>query len=641
MSVTTTINYDNAANFTFDANKVEIVSNKAQLKPQEGAIVKTQTFDSSTGFSFDVARAEFVNGQVRHLEQLATAIYAADFSTDANINWGPGTSTGTLANGAAISGGKLDLSDSGAPVAERKRLDFDGDNLTDYNGFNAMRGSVRFRYTPTYMGQPPQIIHIYNECKAIGDVANQVFLRHTNQRRLQFRMYAADGLTQIFNDDSYQWIQTLDQEYEFLIVWDLTDADINNWYASIYVDGTRVTHLNSGATDFDNTDARGTDIAAIRIGVDYFNPPSQSSLDRSDFELRGLVRYNTAIETGASYVTGYTIPSAQYLETAVQLPAFTQTNPGTFTTLDDFTTTEVGTPRYTVKVDSGNFQYWNGSAWVDSDSTYAQASTASDVDTNIPTLTASGSSSITVQIHFSGGNSGSNVSNLQLDITGGIAYPTDDPAITVASATSVDAISAFSSAETAAGSDSITWILTANGTDRYWDGAAWSTSNGTVAQSNTATVVNANIASFDASAGIDVKWKALLSSDDGTTTPDITSLTFTYDFFVQEPDAISECIVYGWEDDVTGEAIEGATVKATVTTPFFHGNRRIVAFRKETTTNSTGYWELSLIETASVSQDIQITIETPNGSSGIIRKVYSIEVPNQTSAAFSTIASTQ
>jgi len=215
-----------------------------------------------------------------------------------------------------------------------------------------------------------------------------------------------------------------------------------------------------------------------------------------------------------------------------------------------------------------------------------------------------------------------------------VLYFADNPTIETATAQAVDGVETLVIVDTVSGSDLVKFTLTVDGVDKYWTGAAWATADGTFAQSNTEAEMNTNVSSLDLSAGANVKWKAFLHSEDSSSRPTITSLTYTYDFFVTAPTALQECVVYGTLIDPEGEGISGATVEAIVKTDIFNGGFQVMKSQGDTTTNSVGYWELSLVETVTVGGKITIRFETVDTVNGGKFTEIDIGIPNQVSAAF-------
>lgn len=153
----------------------------------------------------------------------------------------------------------------------------------------------------------------------------------------------------------------------------------------------------------------------------------------------------------------------------------------------------------------------------------------------------------------------------------------------------LEALETFSSVETLPGTDEIKFILQVDLTDFYHDGGSWVPSNGTFAQSNTAVEINTNAAALGTNKPLRVK--ALLKSADGTTTPTLTSVTFSFDFFSLASD-IKKCVVFGFVFDGCNP-VGGAdiTFKAD---PYFDTQNNLVNINEEVSTASTGFFEITL-----------------------------------------------
>lgn len=617
MAVSTTVDFNNSANFTFDSTKVDFPGSVAQLALESVAADFTQTFTSDSGFTYDNTKASFTGSQVQQLDlRAADAIWAANFNLGFDSNWNSsgGTVTPTQVGTPTIVSDKLDCTGGG-----NNGLIYADATLSGA----ANKGAIKFKYTAGYTTTTTGNVGTIALLPSSGN-NNRLLLRHnrTNGRML-VDLYDSTGTpiasVGTSSGDFGVWNTVSGTTYEVEFNW---DGVAGTMY--FLVDGVLIGSQSPGAF------TRGGTATNLYVGAN----PTYASADAT---FDDVLVFND-IQHTSGYTPGYTVSDYVYESSNVTLPAFTYSGVGTLLTYNSLTTVQTSTPRYTIQSDSGSFKYWNGSAWVASDGTYAQANTQADMSANLSALTdASGAASATVRVHFTGTNTQAAVDNLVLNHNGQNNYYTDDPPVTQVSGIEVDDITSFSAVTSASGSDTVTFIMNANGVDKYWDGAAWSNSDGSVAQSNTAADVNANIDSFDFSAGVTVKWKTLLHSDDGTTTPTVTSITFVYDFFTSKPGAINECILYGWEEDLEGVAVEGATVRVTLLTPFFHGNRRFSALRKETTTDSTGYWEISVIETATISTTVIVQIESADGSGGVNVKSYTITVPDAVSASLASL----
>lgn len=219
-------------------------------------------------------------------------------------------------------------------------------------------------------------------------------------------------------------------------------------------------------------------------------------------------------------------------------------------------------------------------------------------------------------------------------------YSTNNPNLLLNSPISMDELDAYAENKTVAGADQIKYTLCLDGVDKYWDGAAWSNSDGTYAQANLASEIETNKATFPVSSGGDVKVRAFLHSDTGTTLPTLTSVTLDYDFFVSDPAPIPECIVYTFLKDQEGDPIENAKFRCINKSQFFHSDHNIGKFEVEALTNDLGYAELSLIETASVLEDFdfEMVYTDPLTGNKITDKFPEVIVPNSTSKNLDDIA---
>lgn len=601
MSLTQTINYDVAGNFTFDSTRVQVAANKASLKLGNNAgLLFTQNFASDSGFTYDNAKAEFATGLVRQFDQRpANATFGATFATSINGSWGNGDLTGTANNGAAISGGKLDLTGGG-----NKYVTFDGiDNVSTLTAV----GTVRFRFSPNYNGSP---------------VDSQIFLtlrdsQNPNNSLIQLFHASNGSFFLLFNDDTGSnqlsnsvspYVAVSGEEIEVEMSWDLNTGKVRFFGQGFLV------------ADIDTTFSRSNPIDTIQIGD-----------TGSNFSMRDLVFFSTVQHT-ANYTAGeYTLPAGAYVESAVVLPAFTYPGPGSVQAFSDFSATIAGSPRFIL-----DGKYWNGSNWVVSNNTYAQATTYANAQANIALLAPV--SPLVVKVVFADGNTLGSVDVLTVTYTGQV-YPTNDPVITNASSIGLDGLDGFSAVSNASGSDGIKFQLVLGGTAKYWTGSAWATSNGSYAQSNTAAEIEANKAALDLSAGTTLLVRAVLHSADGTTTPDLTTVEVDYNFFAPVASPLTECTCYGFAADILGDVFaETPKLIVELASPIFHGSYIVLPSRKTADLDNEGRWELSLVETTTVSKRYKFSVEytSDTGTLTTVALGYAA-VPNQSSVNIATL----
>lgn len=573
MSLQTVLNYDTPANFVFDGAKVGITTLAAlllQVNPKNF----NQPFDSSTGFTFDSAKTEFTGGLVRQKDQrpAGSPTFGANYDTNINGNWSGGSLTGTGTGSPTVAGGKLDLKG--------------GTKYVDYsavgNANSAQVGCVRMRYTPNYTGIPSAWRVLWAIANSAGSLNNRIELRHSSSAgQLQVRINASGGGS-IATHTLANWLPTAGVEYEIEFNWDLTTGAHR-----LFING-----VQHGAT-MSSTGTRSTVATLFRVGADY------NATDKANAEFNDVVVFPTVQHT-TNYTPGYTVPDNPYAADTITLPQFTHSGPvgSVIKTLASFSTTEAGTPRYSLRLDGGTYRYWDGAAWSASDGTYAQAASKADTNTNIGTFPgADGATTATVRIHTSTGATQASVADLTLGTTAETTYPTDNPTVLINTGTIMDGLDGFVEVASKSGADEIKYILVIDGVDTYFNGSAWVTSDGTYAQSNTAAEIQTNKATLDISGGISEKTKAFLHSDDGTTTPTLTSVTIDYNFAAGSPTSADTCIIYGWLKDALDNPRVGVTVKATPELDFKSNDILVTAFGTtvSTTTDSNGYWELNLV----------------------------------------------
>jgi uncharacterized phiE125 gp8 family phage protein len=348
----------------------------------------TQAFTSDTGFTYTASEAEFTGGMVQQKDQRPTdATFYVPYTSDLDGAWGGGVLTGTATGGASVSGGKLDL-DGGT-------LQYVTYSATG-NAASTQTGCIRFDVTPAYSGSPASDRSMIIISTGATGLVNAVWIYHSSAGNLTYSLYNSAGAS-IASAVASAWSPTATTEYEIEINWDITTGANR-----IFVDGTQLgaTNVNTGTRTAGDT---------IKVGTNGLNSMSP------DFKIDNLVVFSTVQHT-ANYTPGDAPYSYIYKATNVDLPDFeVDTGDGTLDLLayTAFTAISVGCsgiPKYTLEG-----KYWNGSAWVTSDDTYAQANTAAEVNTNIASLTAGNTTSVT--IHFQDSNTQSCVDNLEIDYT--------------------------------------------------------------------------------------------------------------------------------------------------------------------------------------------------------------------------------
>lgn len=384
--------------------------------------------------------------------------------------------------------------------------------------------------------------------------------------------------------------------------------------------GGGLTNTGSG------TGTRDSVVGVIAVGK-YHDGITGSA----DFKLDDLTTFSTVQHSSAYSAPSTNSEATVYLGDLVTLPIFNNAEPFTLT---DFTTVQSSTPHYIL-----NSKYWNGSAWVVSDGTYTQSNTATEVDTNIAALAAT---SLTVKVVTQAGNTQMSVSDLTVDIATSL-YATDNPTITPNTGDLMDALLSLSAVTTATGSDAVRCVIEKIGVGLiYFDTEdSWPASDGTYAQSNSIAEAIAGLSFLDISTGVTLRLKIFLHSDDGSTTPSITSLTEVYNYFLPDTTVINKCTVYVRLRDILGDRVTtGATFYAQLKKPFYIGDNLIEAQTKSVVLDSKGEGELTLVESAS-SAVVAKYYFTLTYVEGLVTKTVTFKaavVPNQASIALSALA---
>jgi len=216
-------------------------------------------------------------------------------------------------------------------------------------------------------------------------------------------------------------------------------------------------------------------------------------------------------------------------------------------------------------------------------------------------------------------------------------YSVANPWIMNSSGITTKEIVSFTPSVTVAGSDLVKYIFNVGGIDHYWSGAAWTASNGTYSQSNTAAEITTNIAAFNTNIinlGKVVKIKAFLHSDDGSTTPELDSITIIYNYGIIGSSVLT-CVVYGIVNSVAVNPDTDADITVFTEDAFYY-DERLIAIRETTTTNSEGEWQLTLAENETYGGSYGVTIEYDDDGTARTES-YTISVPNQDTAKLADI----
>lgn len=558
-----TYEFDTAGNFDLTntqiqsaAGKLAIVNNPAQSF--------SQPFTSDSGFTYDNTKTEFVGGTARQKYQRPdNATFGATYTSSINGSWGNGDTTGTGNDGATVTGGKLDLTGY-----LNRYVDYAASgNL----GSNPQKGAIKLKYTPNYNGSPDNNQCLFTLGEAEGSSESIIQVLHLSNGNLFILANDENGANQLSNT-ILNFPATAGDEGELEVDWDL---DVGKFW--IFGSGFLIAEIDISYT-------RGPN-GFFRLGND------QGASSPPNFFLNDVEIFDIAIHT-ANFAGGYTVPEYIYLETSLTLPAFNYSGLGSLQAFESATADELGSPRYIV-----TDKYWNGSAWVSSNGSYAQSSTLSQLNANLSALALSGTSFV-VKVVLPDSNQISGIDELTIDATGQRYSPTGN--IIPIQPINVQSISDYTQTAVIPGSTELKIILIVDGVDKYWNGSAWVTSNGLIAQANTAAEVNTNIGdlSLGSNSTVFIKW--MMATSDNTATPEISLAVITFDFGGIEtvPDTV---LIWGYYKNISKQPVAGATVTFTLkrtAKEYKEAASNIIEQSVSTTTDANGYFEVDLIRSS-------------------------------------------
>lgn len=210
-------------------------------------------------------------------------------------------------------------------------------------------------------------------------------------------------------------------------------------------------------------------------------------------------------------------------------------------------------------------------------------------------------------------------------------YLTDNPYVEPAAGFNLEDLEGFTETSTKTGSDEIKYNLKKGNNWYYWDGAAWSiTSISDYTESSTANENDINKATFT-NTGVTSKVRLFLHSDDGSTTPEIDTLEIDYNFYGGQPAPPDTCIVFGYCYDELNNPLPGVliTIALLPNKTVYNENIFISANNLTVTSDSNGYWDISLIESTTLDSKYVFTFSYDGKT-----RTYIKIVPNEVSKNF-------
>lgn len=555
---TQTYTYASGTGFTYDPAKIGFADGAAELIVS--AFPGQSFVPAISSASFDATELVYSSGALRQLDKRpATATFYAAWTSALNANWsgmGNGSLVVTPFGGAAINAGALDLTGSSG-----KYITFDATNNAD----SLQTVSIEFQVTPNYSGAPSDDQFFLNISSAQNSSHNLIDIDHFTDGRVYVDLYPSTG-GDFALELSHGFNPTAGTTYTFLIQFNASTG-----IGTMFVDGTQV--------DQETADpwVRTGPVAYGVIGNSYDNAGTTAN-----FSIKNFAFYSTVV-TPASAALSPTI----YIAGSAVLPEFTYAGLGSVQAFTDSIAVDTGVPAYTF-----NGHYWNGSAWVASNGTYAQANPMTTAEAHIASLTPA--NTLQIDAIFQAGNTIGTITSVGVVYTG--EHYASAP-ISPSVALSVDSVSDFVVASTSPSSTAVNFYFGIGASNYYWSGTAWVVSDGSFAQSNDVATVVANLATLPVSDGAFLVVYALLYTPDGLATPTLTTVEVTYDTFTPPPPSPNVCGVYGYIVDESNTPVENAIV--TITNPKTFVNRGSIVAQGKTsvTSDSAGYFHISLVET--------------------------------------------
>jgi hypothetical protein len=318
--------------------------------------ITSYTFLSSSEAT--MVDAEIASGVLRLLKNALKddVNFWADYAASVNPTRVRGTVTTTPVGAPTVSGGKLVLTGGGV-----KYVDYDGSNHLNFGS----TGAIRVPVTPNYSGTPSAAVAMFAILNSSGSLANVINLYHNNGTgQVSLEMYNSGGGI-VVNQLMGVYAPTSGVEDE----WEL-NVDVATGATRLFKNGTQF-----GAT-ITSVFTRAATPNRLRIGG-YSNGAMGTNISV------GSAAAFSAVQHAANYSAPSVDPLKYDTGTARVATPIRAQLVSAFTVV----TSEgaAGSLKYGLEVD-GVLKYFNGTAWVASDGTAAQLSTASQIVTGLPTL---------------------------------------------------------------------------------------------------------------------------------------------------------------------------------------------------------------------------------------------------------------
>jgi hypothetical protein len=611
-----TLDFQTPANYSYDLAKIKVLNSKADLILEDFAVVDNKDMSDETGFGFgSELQFNHPGGGIDFIDQVdqrpTRHTFGAAFNRKIDISWKAdavsASLVGTAFGGASIVSNRLALNQNDLRYVSYDRQLYD-------NAITSIGFTIRVLITPNYSGTPASDQYLFSFGNPTNNNTYLAIIHQTGTGFLKVVRYSNTGVDVSFG--SAVFVPVSGTEYEIEL-----GHDVSGPNAYLFIDG-----VQQGATDT-QVWARDpfTDWVNFYIGTD------RTATATSNFELRYFLAFNgTVPEHTSNYTPGYMVHDGIYAEVILNMPQHAIADPPTDNALrgvSSFVATYIlNGPAKELKfamidVDANLLLYWDGAAWqtldlagplpdpwppvYDDDSFWSTASVVAANLSTLPAIATTSENFYWVAI-YDAQNGTTEFHNMAITWTE-LRYSTANDIIRPITThyVAADELKTFLATIVVAGSDAVKFTLNIDGVEKYWDGAAWSTSSG-YAQSNTSTEINSNLSSLNITLGAVVTVTTYLHSDAGLTTPEIELWALDYDpYGIAEPDP-NLCEVHGRFRDIGNNPMVGVTVRARLRVDTFVGNKNFLITMQEviTTTDVNGYWDMDIIRSSELNGEV-------------------------------------
>lgn len=562
MSIIQTYQFTNAANFTLDNTQIESNLGKLGLVPNPSQTFSND-FSSDTGFTYNSSEVEFSGGMLQQKDQSAANSVLAGKMVTKDLTWrkDAGSLVGVL---------------HGVPTFGTGKMVCTGAQGASWEYTTTAIETHKFKYTPNYTGAPPANINLLTLWNGSNNNDRFYMTNSPSGNNIRFDLInssgsAVTGLTVLAGFPA-----VAGTEYEFEVVLDSVAGTVR-----LFIDGVLSGTSALGAW------TRGGVSSRARLGA------STLVYNRSEGSFDDYIVFDNAQHT-SSYTPGYSIVDLLYVGSKVDGPPFVYTGIGTVLSVDSGTVIESGAPRYIV-----GLQYFDGVDWVVSDGSYAQANTFATILANLASFNTGGAGILPWSVVFTESNTISSIDDFEVEVTG--EKYAELGTITPVMAINAQALSSYIHTIVTGANSDLKLAIRVGTANYYHDGADWVESDLTIAQGNTATEANNNLATLPLTENSEVKPIWILSSSLATETSTIEESTIDYDFGGIAPNAPARCNVYGYIIDSEGTPIEGATVSIDLSPDapqVVKAASRLISQTLSKVTDENGYFEMNLIRSS-------------------------------------------